>query len=230
MKNVKCFVTAALCAAFLYSCSGVEKELTPATEKKLVEVKFASNGITAMETKVVDDMWGVDDKIGVFMVEHGTADVVNDAENIRFSNSDISVAPGAPMPFTSSTPIYYPDESDPKVDFIAYHPWQGTLTNWKYNIDVVSQSSQSAIDLIRADADNSNQGYDKSRQTPIVLNFSHKLVKIVMNIQAGNGVDEAELEGLVVKITNQQTLGELDLSSRSINGTRRLILPSDYTS
>jgi formylglycine-generating enzyme required for sulfatase activity len=135
--------------------------------------------------------------------------IVEDAGNRQYQAD----AGGAgPVSFTPQpgAAIYYPVSGD--VEFIAYYPYAATVTSdFKLPVSVAEQSSQSAIDALYA---KTSGGYNKSKN-PVDLQFSHRLVKLAFTIEAGDGVTEP-LNGLTVKITNQQTEATLDLTNGTV--------------
>ena len=163
--------------------------------------------------------------IGIFMVGHGSTGIVSGAENVEYVNEDGAAAAGVPVSFTpAGAPICYPVNTAYTVGFIAYHPYKALSNRWDYAINVQDQSIQSAIDLMHVHATTMG-GYTKNSGT-VNLQFKHRLVKIVINVTAGDGV--SSLSGLKVKITDQEIAGTADLSSSSYifvtNGT-----PQDIT-
>ena len=105
-----------------------------------------------------------------------------------------------------ATTIYLPTDGS-SLDFVAYYPHTTDLENGIYTVDVENQSDQSAIDLMAA----GTQTADRSKNT-VAFNFKHKLSKIVFNFAAGDGMDESELAGMKVQLTNQQTLATFDVT------------------
>lgn len=179
-------------------------------ENETLEVKFTS-GITATpQTRVATDndgnsTWNVDDPIGIYMVAKGTTDVAENVANIPYK----ATTAAASTTFTPSgaTTIYYPVNEPAKVDFIAYHPYKTAITDWDYPVDVSIQTSQTAIDLMYARATNSSTGYDK-RSGNVNFAFTHKLVKLIVNVEKGDGVTGTVSE---VKIHGMNTTANFDL-------------------
>lgn len=175
----------------------------------LQEVKFTS-GATASATRVKADAdgnstWQQDDPIGVYMVENGTTTVAESATNRKYTAhlSGASTTFGA-----ASTAIYYPVDATTKVGFIAYHPYNATVANYVYPINLQNQTPQTGIDLMWAKTDNSGMGYDKFNSSTVNFEFEHQLVKIVLNITKGAGVT-GDLSA--VKIKGMNTTANFDL-------------------
>lgn len=176
-------------------------------------VRFTS-GITATPITRVsinesgNSVWEKNDPVGIFMLKHGTTNISEGAKNIQYKASNAG-------PTTTFTPasgaIHYPMEETEKLDFIAYHPYKAVVSEFVYNVDVSDQTSQTAIDLMWAKADNNGQGYSKaSGREGLVVNFAftHKLVKLVMNVSK-----DASVSGNItsVKINGMNTTANFDL-------------------
>lgn len=206
MKNYLFLATAALAFA---ACSNNENEPADITDGR-VPVEFrASVGVT--ETRAIDQTWSATDAIGIFMVNAGQpflpVNISGDAENIRYV-ANASQA-GAFNP--ASTIIYFP-AGDNAVDFYAYCP-QGSVkqeevtTNYLYAINVADQSDQEALDLLYSNNVKGKKKEDKSA----ALTFKHRLCKVILTVEAGNGVT-ADMNGLTVKVNNQNTTATFDLT------------------
>ena len=127
-------------------------------------VRFTSEGTTATQTRVAIDpqdksVWEKADPVGIYMVKHGTSDVLDNAENMKYTASEAGLS-------TSFAPagqaIYYPLDETEKVVFIAYHPYRATVSDFVYPVDVSNQASQTNIDLMWAAAD--KQGQDTAKR------------------------------------------------------------------
>lgn len=154
-------------------------------------VQFTS-GITAPLSRVsIDDkksVWEANDPVGIYMVKHGTTDVSEGVANVKY----LAASGGVSTNFEPAVvPIYYPLDESGKVDFIAYHPYQEDVTDFVYKVDVSSQNSQTALDLMLAKADKSGVGYDKrdgEKNENVNFTFVHQLAKLILTIKKGDGV------------------------------------------
>lgn len=176
-------------------------------------VRFVS-GITATpgSRATIDaegnSVWEKGDPVGIYMVEHGTADVMDGNANMKYTAAQA----GASTAFTAvGASIHYPLDEAQKVDFIAYHPHSETVANFVYPIDLSTQTSQTGIDLMTAKSDKSGQGYTKADgRTGSVVNFvfNHQLAKLVMNV-----TKDASVSGKItsVSITGMNTTAKFDL-------------------
>lgn len=208
--NMKKFILpAALIAvcAIIVSC---EKDNTPVNNDGTV--RFTS-GATATQTRVAispqnESVWEEGDPVGIYMVNNGTSDVLENAENIKYTASEA----GASTSFTSAVQaIYYPLDETKKADFIAYHPYKETLSGFVYPVDVSNQTSQTGIDLMWAAADKQGAGYSKEdgrNNTSVDLAFDHQLAKLRMKVtKAPNVLGEI----VKVNINGMNTTASFDL-------------------
>lgn len=156
-----------------------------------------------------NSLWEAGDPVGIYMVEHGTADVVGGYANMKYTAAQA----GASTAFTAvGASIHYPLDEARKVDFIAYHPYNAAVTGFTYPVDLSVQTSQTAIDLMTAKADKSGTGYTKADgRTSTVVNFAftHQLAKLVMNITKDATVSD---NITAVSITGMNTTATYDLT------------------
>lgn len=211
MKKYPITVIAALAFA---ACSNNENELT-GTDGQPVPVEFtASVGVT--ETRAVDQTWSPADAIGIFMVKAGQTflpeQISEGAENIRYV-----VDAGKTNGFKADgSTIYYPMD-DSEVDFYAYYP-QGSVTkeettaHYLYAVNVATQTDQEALDLMYSDNVKGKKKTDKAA----ALTFKHRLCKIVLTVEPGEGVSDSDLDGLTVKVNGQKTTATFDLTAGAL--------------
>lgn len=208
----------ALSAILFASCSSDDESNEPNDGR----VKFTS-GVNAPTTKVAGangDQWEGTEQIGIFMRDNAAGKAIQQP-NVLYTTTST----GASATFTSSTPLYYPVNTPAAVDFVAYHPYTTLTGDYGYSVDVATQTSQSAIDLMVATADNSAAGYDKTNTSPVNLVFKHQLAKVKIDVTAGDGV--ADLTGLAVSIKGMNTKANFDISSATLSneGTVAAITP-----
>jgi hypothetical protein len=192
--------------AMLVSCN--QNEDANNTSGQRTEVKFTSN-IVAMnpETKVVDDNWDEGDAIGIYMFEKTTMETVEEVSNVKYENSDESFSDTGKI-------IYFPDNGD-KVCFMSYYPYNKDVTD-VYTVDVDDQSSQSDIDFLYSF--NKDAVYDKKTEDKkVTLEFDHKLVKIIINVEAGEGLDDSDLDNINVYFSGLNTKVNFNLIEGSFN-------------
>ena len=169
------------------------------------QVQFTAS-IQGLVTKATDDAWEEGDQIGIFMKDAAAEWSAAGTQNVAYTTD----AAGALSP--AGTVIYYPSE-DATVDFMAYYPYTAGLSGTTYNVNVATQTSQSAIDLLYADNAKGVQKADGN----VVLNFSHKLAKVVFNIVPdGVTITESDLGSLTVALQNVNTTAAFDLATGTL--------------
>lgn len=160
-------------------------------------------------TRAAGVAWADGDKIGIFMTaakETLSANSIKEGvDNVAYeTNGGISFSP-----ISGGKTIYYPIDGD--VDFYAYYP-QTTVNDYKVALNVADQSKQEAIDFMYAKTTGCNKAIPQ-----VELKFSHQLSWLVLNVQAGNGLTEDDLENLKVTIEDQNTTATFNLVDGTIS-------------
>lgn len=206
MKNI---INFCLISAFIVSLSGCQKEqferADNSPEMSNVEVRFGSK----ITTRMTNETWETDDHIGIFMVKTGeplsSESVVNNASNMKYTFSSGS----AFEPDTENDRMYYPSKQ--AVDFIAYYPYRAVTDN-QLSFDITRQQNPSSIDLLYSD----NLKNISATEEAQVLNFKHKLSKLVFSISPGKDLTEEDLEGLSLVIRDVPTSATFNLADAQI--------------
>lgn len=188
----------------MVSCNN---ENSPMAQDEKVAVQF-TGGIN-VSTRAAGVAWADGDKIGIFMTaakETLSANSIKEGvDNVAYeTNGGISFSP-----ISGGKTIYYPIDGD--VDFYAYYP-QTTVNDYKVALNVADQSKQEAIDFMYAKTTGCNKAIPQ-----VELKFSHQLSWLVLNVQAGNGLTEDDLENLKVTIEDQNTTATFNLVDGTIS-------------
>lgn len=191
--NKKTFSAVALATLLLTACQNDEETMQ-------TDTRVALQVTSGIQTRAFDNQWEKNDAIGIFGFTQG------DAPTQAYSNVKYVTAGGNGRFTPDGTTIYLPVD-DSYLDFVAYYPHTTDLENGIYTVDVEDQSDQSTIDLMAA----GTQTVDRTDPT-VTFNFEHKLSKIVFNFTAGVGMDENELAGMTVQLTNQQPKATFDVT------------------
>ena len=160
---------------------------------------------SGIESRAYDNKWESNDAIGIYMLKTGTATISEGAENRRYFTAD----GGSAFTATTEQTIYFPLDGS-KVDFIAYYPYQKTLTNGAFALDVSTQTDLSAIDLMTAGVKSTEAEPLDKNHYKVHFKFAHRLTKLELNISNGRGITAENLKGLKVEVTNQRTSGSYD--------------------
>lgn len=204
MKKIVTFFALALLAGVMVSCNN---ENSPMAQDEKVAVQF-TGGIN-VSTRAAGVAWADGDKIGIFMTaakETLSANSIKEGvDNVAYeTNGGISFSP-----ISGGKTIYYPIDGD--VDFYAYYP-QTTVNDYKVALNVADQSKQEAIDFMYAKTTGCNKAIPQ-----VELKFSHQLSWLVLNVQAGNGLTEDDLENLKVTIEDPNTTATFNLVDGTIS-------------
>ena len=173
-------------------------------------------------TKAAGIDWASGDAIGIFMVNNGTTTIAEGAANKQFTTIGTNEFTAA-----AGNEIYYPMEETDKVDFIAYYPWAASNTlGTAINVEIgttQTTASQAGFDLLWTKANNTGTGYDKNthKNTPVELEFDHKLAKIVMNVKvdASTGIVANDFNTATVAINGMYTKNTFDLATGQLSAT-----------
>ena len=186
--------TLALSVLLLTACQNDEETMQ-------TDARVALQVTSGIQTRAYDATWEANDEIGIFGFTQG------DAPTQAYSNVRYVTKSGNGTFTPDGTTIYLPTD-DSYLDFVAYYPHTTSLTaDGIYAVDVTNQSIQKDIDLMAASKLSANR-----TDPTVAFNFEHKLSKIVFNFTAGVGMDENELAGMKVQLTNQQTKALFDVT------------------
>ncbi len=160
-------------------------------------------------TRAMNSQWESNDQIGVYITNHNTQAIYTGENDQNGANLLYTFNDGTNYEtngtiyrlFTPPSKFYL---SETSVDVYGYYPYSSTLTDAKkIPIDVSTQTSQKAIDLMRARTDNVN-----NNNAVVELLFQHKLVKLVFNLKQGEDLLDDELKNatyISMTIGNQPT-------------------------
>ena len=197
----------ALIALIASSCAWDRIERPESNETNKDEVRFSSNIITqSLGLRMSGNEWEENDEIGVYMLDENTTDVVEEKANVTF----VAQADGAMGTFKAKDlKIYYPDNGA-KVRFMSYYPYQSSVANGVYLVDVSNQASQSDIDLLYSFEKDAFYSKGTTSKT-VSLSFNHCLTKLKVNVKSGEGLTEEDLEDLQVTFSGLHTQVEFNL-------------------
>ena len=181
----------------IVSCEG-EPTIWGTTDSQIT----INANIEGASTRVSNTTWHKGDEIGIYIKDVGKSlseySLQNNAKYINENgNSSFTAA-------SESDILYFPNNGN-SVDFIAYYPYRDIINDFKYPIDVSSQTDLPSIDFMY-----SNNGVDIGKDKGVAnLTFSHQLCKILINIR---GYGDKNLSDLRVVITNVATKVIFDLN------------------
>ena len=193
--------------ALLLTLGSCTKEAQQETESgKQQFVRFTSV-VEGTYTRAAGASWAANDQIGVFMKqsgkELGSGTIIGDGDNISYVTKS---GDGNFLP--NGTSLEYPSDGS-AVDFIAYYPFQTTLDNYIYKVDIADQSKPEKIDLLYAD------NLKGRTQTSVTgnLQFYHQLSQLVLNISSS---DNTDFSNLTVSVSGVKTKADFNLVDGSL--------------
>ncbi|ARS40210.1 hypothetical protein CA265_11325 [Sphingobacteriaceae bacterium GW460-11-11-14-LB5] len=198
--NQKAIATLFALLFFAYSC---RKDNTgplsgPVSDNSL---RFTSSVEGETGTKATGNTWQVNDSIGLFMKKAADAAVI--AANKKY----ITTGDGN-FSAQGDHGLNYPDGS--AVNFVAYYPYQPGISGNIYPVDLSSQTSLPAIDLMYA---NNATGFSNKSTTSPNLSFTRQLVQVDLTIMAGSNID---LNGITASFQNMNTRANFDLNTGTL--------------
>lgn len=195
MKNS--LLPLALTALLFVSCDNTDDNI-PGADDTRVPADITA-GIT---TRATVSEWEADDAIGIYMLNAATTDITEAAANRRYLTA---AADGKFSPATADQTVYFPIDETQKVDFTAYYPYAAPLTGNVYQVDLSTQTTPAAIDLMTAKVvSTAEKPLDKNHRT-VTFSFAHRLSRVEANITAGKdlGFTDADLNGLAITLSSQ---------------------------
>ena len=206
MKKMTKFFALALLAGAMVSCS--TEDTAPSVQNDKVAVQFT--GGISVNTRAAGLAWAEGDMIGIFMTgtkQPLSADAIQEGvDNICYQTSgSIGFSP-----VSGGKTVFFPIDGD--VDFYSYYP-QTTVNNYKVALNMGDQKSQEAIDFMYAKTTGCNKA-----KPQVDLKFNHKLSKLILNVQPGNGLTQDDLNNLTVTIKDQNTTATFNLADGVISG------------
>ena len=180
---------------------------TACSEEDDLRQGIAGEGITftsSVMSRATDTSFDPRDAIGISMYAD---EALTSAVNVQYVTEDGSA-------FTSQNPVTWGMAGGAATaDFVGVYPYKAdAVANGIYKITLSTEKDASLSENDVMYAKNTSDVGEKN----VNLNFSHKLVKVVMQIydEKGNGISGAQ-----VKINNQQTTGTLNLADGTVATT-----------
>lgn len=206
MKLTNFLCVGALSALVLTSC--VNNDDKSEWNDGSQPVSFTSS-IQGVNSRAANNKWAAGDKVGIFMKAAGGELSSTTAINKLYTTD----ANGILTAFNAENALYYPTDGS-SVDFIAYYPFNASLTENTYKVNVASQTDQSAIDLLYS---NNATDFAKGTTSKPQLQFTHKLSQIAFNITKDATIPS--LTGLKVTFKGMNTTADFTLANGALTNT-----------
>lgn len=208
----------ALAALCLTSCNN-DDEVSVNDGAVRFTASIGKEAVATPQSRAAGTAWHAGDEIGIFMVNHGTTDIAEGAENRQYTTGNGTGAFTAVM----NNEIFYPMNNGTAVDFIAYYPHaDGAKLSTDLKVKIAADQTdetQRATDLMWAKADNSDTGYTKGANKKVEFTFGHCLSKLTMNCTVDFSVgDPSLLADATVTIKGMNTSNTFDLKTGMLSG------------
>jgi len=197
MKKYFAFMTTVFAAATLMTACG-DKDVQEIISSGPSTVQI--NVSAGIQTRAVNSSWTEGDAIGVFSMNGTTAEYANMQYTTADGDGNFEAA-------SDDAIVWLPIEGTRSV--LAYYPYDSSVSDGIYPVDVSSQDDQEAIDFMVSSA---VENVSKT-QPDVAFTFYHKLTKLVLYISAGEGITADQLGSMNVTITNQYTTGTCDVTA-----------------
>lgn len=211
-KNVFFYTLLVLIILPFYSCSDNEEDRSEPKEKPVVLIGEAFSFDSES-----GQTWNSSQKVGVFMVEAGTTNIIKNYSNREYLADNRSYN-GYLVP--ANNEVMYLPEDGTKVDIIAYYPYRENeaLTRaegdiYHYTLDISDQSKAKAdAFLYSQNAKELNKDNQKA-----TVQLKPILSKMKMNFAPSTDMKEEDLKKVSAKLTNMSTIASFDLLNGAIS-------------
>lgn len=204
-KNILLLCCAIVCFT---ACSTITQELS---DDGLGDNQIPVNFSGSITTRVVNNDWENGDEVGIFMYSNGSSLSDNSIQNNAFNRKyAYQISSGSFNAVDDDDIIYYPTTGS--VNFVAYYPFSA-VKDYSVELYTGNQQKQSQLDFLYSN----NLTNISATQESQKLTFKHQMSKIIFHITAGEGVAQADLNGLSLSIMNIQTSGSFSLASGEIS-------------
>ena len=203
---MKKFLLLIIASGVLISCN--QNDIEGGTSNFKREVYFALNiiNVTTPTTRAAGNTWHNQDSIGIYMLDSDGDVVVEDRNNVKYVNDEVGFT-GKFNP--ANEIIYFPDDGS-NVVFMSYYPFTKSITDNIYNVNVSSQESLPAIDLLYSF--DKTKKFNKAIENKFVkLTFDHQLTKININVKPGEELPDGYLDQLSVHFEGLNTTADFNL-------------------
>lgn len=193
---------------------------TACSEEDDLRQGIAGEGITftsSVMSRATDTSFEPEDSIGVSM--YTESGFVENATNVQYTTANGKA-------FTSTNPMTWGAAGSAKtVDFKGVYPYKAdAVADGKYSFTLATDDGASLSDN---DVMYSSMTDVAVGANNVNLTFTHKLVKVVMQVYNQN---RKLLPGATVKINNQQTSGTLNLADGTVTSTGAADATLDFAS
>jgi hypothetical protein len=175
-----------------------------------VSLKANISPATPSALKVAGDQFESSDKVGLYMKKTGQALDATGAVYSEVNNLQMGIAGDGTL--TSTPPVCYPLTGN--VDFIAYYPHTGSVTNFAISVTAGNQAAALANEVLYA-----NEVTNQAPSTAAVpLNFKYSLAKLTVNVTANGVLTATDFAGMTAQVDKLFTQANLSLVTGALSG------------
>ena len=200
----KLFFLAAAASVMLAACSSDNEEATVA-EKSAIRLSTQSlTGMTRAAKDVQLTQFAANENVGIFLAEDNAGSPVTSGTNVTTYAQPLTyVADGAG---NLANPQYWPQDGNglhifgvyPLAAATAAAAYDATAVEFSVAADQTSDANYKASDLMTGKPTAGNPVTRTTSNVP--MTFTHQLTKIDVNLTAGSGFTDAEMDDAVVSI------------------------------
>jgi hypothetical protein len=208
-----------LVLAMFVSCREGEGSLSVESDGRFVKFNLFFDGAAA--TRVTNDQWEEDDRVGIYMIPYvGAGQTANFATYTSGQNKEhrVGTTSASSDLFAVGNYLQFPS-NNAEVSFVAFYPYKSDLAtrNHIYPVNVADQSDPTAIDLLYCDT-KGGMKYNGSNQSEVNMAFSHKLTKVVISLDnASTTLSPANLSSATLSISGMPTTADFNLSTATLS-------------
>ncbi|WP_455666920.1 fimbrillin family protein [Phocaeicola sp.] len=166
---------------------------------------------TLTSPRATNTAWEDGDRIGIFMLESGKELTDAHIAEGAFNRSYTYINKGDVFsPSTATDTIWFPQDAEQKVDFIAYYPHSGTMDKAHPALHI--NLSEAQTDYLYASR---LSGCDRSKPQ-VTFAFHRLLSRVEVELIAGKGMENVDLSGASVRISGIPTTATCTLADGSL--------------
>lgn len=210
--------------------AGCTKEDEPVNGDTPIAVSLNTQIQSLTRTTADGNTWIQGDEVGIYMLTANgmwPESFLTSAENKKYTVQNTTTGVLAPA---DGKDVYYPLSGD--IDIVAYYPY-GTPEShtgsdnqplpYSISVNLSDQSNPAAIDLLYAKAKGISKG-----STPVNLQFRHVFSRITLNVAAGDGFTDSDIEKLTaadVTISQCPAYLTVDIQNGDVSNNRSTSFP-----
>lgn len=221
-KSFKVLFLSLCCLFGITACVNEIASESPEVQEGNIPITF-SVCVEKSATKVTDDLFDANDRIGLYAQISG-----NDMADNRYIDN-LLLTCGEDKKLTPEKDVYYP-EGDYTLDFIAYYPYNSEgMEKGETTIPVsIRPNQKDAADYSASDFLAAIKDKVAGSEEPVSLEFEHRLAKLKISILPENnsGAEEMRKDNPHIVATGFYTQADYDLEAGKFSNFKNV---SDIT-